>query len=300
MSHFISLENITVAELTIKYLELEGVTHVFGIPGGYISPFLDILRRHPTIKLIIPRHEEGAAFMADGYARRTGKLGVVFTTAGPGATNALTGIACAKVDHIPLMLIVGQPSTAVSGYGAWQDSSYSGINICEIFRHVCGFSEVVTHTENFPSLFGRALRVAHGFPKQTVHVSFPINISASKLSKVEFPLERNYVFTREYGGNHSIENNIDKIFDIIVASKNPVIFVGAGCTEALRKPEVLSLFSDFVTRYHIPIMTTPKAKGLFSEQHCLSLGVFGIGGSRHSEVYLEQYPPDTLIVLGAH
>lgn len=299
MSQFIPLENITVAELTIKYLELEGVTHVFGIPGGYISPFLEILRDHPTIKLIIPRHEEGAAFMADGYARLSGKLGVVLTTAGPGATNALTGIACAHVDHTPLMLIVGQSSTATNGFGAWQDSSYSGVNICEIFRHVCAVSEVAMHAENFPSLFARALRVAHGVPKQTVQLSLPINISSSKISHVDFPLDRNYLFTKNNSIPKVSENNIDKIFDIINSSENPLFFVGAGCTEAFRKPEVLALFSDFVTRHKIPVMTTPKAKGLFPENHAFSLGVFGLGGSLHSDAYLEHYPVDTLIVLGS-
>lgn len=297
MAQFMHLENISVAELVIKYLELEGVTHVFGIPGGYIGPFLEILREHPSIKLIISRHEEGAAFMADGYARATGKLGVVFTTAGPGATNALTGIACAKVDHSPLMLIVGQPSTAVSGHGAWQDSSYSGINICEIFRHVCSFSEVAMHADNFPSLFARALRVAHGSPKQTVHISLPINISAAKISKVEFPLERNYIFPAV--GFSSDEETILKIFEIIIQAKNPVILIGGGCTEALRKPSVLALFSYFVTRHKIPVMTTPKAKGLFPETHYFSLGVFGLGGSLHSDLYLQKYPPDTVIVLGS-
>jgi len=299
MTQFIQLENISVAELTIKYLELEGVTHVFGIPGGYISPFLEILREHPTIKFIISRHEEGAAFMADGYARMTGKLGVVFTTAGPGATNALTGIACAKVDHSPLMLIVGQPSTAISGYGAWQDSSYSGVNICEIFRHVCSFSEVVVDANNFPSLFARALRAAHGSPKQTVHISLPMNISTSKIAKIDFPLEQNYVFSKEYLDYSSNAETIDNIFHIINHSKNPIVLVGAGCTEAFRKSSVLALFSYFVTRHKIPVMTTPKAKGLFPETHQFSLGVFGLGGSLHSDLYLQQNPPDTVIVLGS-
>lgn len=299
MSQFVQLENISVAELLIKYLELEGITQVFGIPGGYISPFLEILKDHPSIQLIIPRHEEGAAFMADGYARRTGKLGVVFTTAGPGATNALTGIACAAVDHTPLLLIVGQPSTATAGFGAWQDSSYSGINICEIFRPVCAFSEVALHAENFPSLFARALRVAHGEPKQAIHLSLPINISASKISKIDFPLERNYIFPKRCVGHNGVENTLDKIFDLIYASKNPIFFIGAGCMDAFNKNDILTLFSEFVTRHKIPVMTTPKAKGLFPETHPFSLGTFGLGGSLHSDLYLEHYPADTLIVLGS-
>lgn len=299
MSQFIPLENISVAELTIKYLELEGITHVFGIPGGYISPFLEILRDHPTIKLIIPRHEEGAAFMADGYARLTGKLGVVLTTAGPGATNALTGVTCAHIDNIPLMLIVGQSSTATAGIGAWQDSSYAGVNICEIFRPVCAMSEMAMHAENFPSLIARALRVIHGSPKQTIHLSLPINISSAKIARVDFPLERNYIFPTNNPVLQGAENNINKLFDIIASSQNPLFFIGAGCQEALRKPDILALFSDFVARHKIPVMTTPKAKGLFPEDHALSLGVFGLGGSLHSNAYLEQYSVDTLIVLGS-
>jgi len=299
LCQFRQLKNITVAELVIKYLELEGITHVFGIPGGYISPFLDILRRHTSIKLIISRHEEGAAFMADGYARRTGKLGVVFTTAGPGATNALTGFACAKADRVPLMLIVGHPSTRVFGQGAWQDSSSSEINICEIFSHICGFSEMAVNPDNFPTFFTRALKTAYGRLKQPVHISLPINISAAKIAQVDFPSIRNYVFKGGCFKNEVGQSQINSIFEILLASQNPMMLIGSGCMEAFRKPELLDLFSDFVKRHQIPVMTTPKAKGLYPETEELSLGVFGLGGSQQSSLYLEQSPPDTLIVLGS-
>lgn len=299
---YTQLQNITVAELVIKYLELEGVTHVFGIPGGYISPFLDILRRHPTIKLIISRHEEGAVFMADGYARQSGKLGVVFTTAGPGATNALTGIACAKADRVPLMLIVGQPSTGTFGLKPWQDSSCAEINLSGIYRNICGFSEMAVDPNNFPFFFSRALKVAFGIPHQPVHISLPINISSSIIQKVDFPLRQNYRFLNQMHANISemqCRNQLKKIADVFMTASNPVFFIGSGSESALRNPTILSLFVNFISTYKIPVVTSPKAKGLFPETETMSLGVFGLGGSKQSTLYLEQFPPDVLIILGS-
>src|SRR5262249_52427993 len=127
-------EVASVAEVFIRFLEMLEVPFVFGIPGGFIAPFLKLLRRSKSISFIIGRQETGCAFMADGFARMTGKPGVVFTTAGPGALNALTGVACAQAGQSSVMLVSGQNPTAFSGMGALQESTNDGVNTVEIFR----------------------------------------------------------------------------------------------------------------------------------------------------------------------
>src|SRR5690242_9234667 len=133
---FHTYEDLTVAEAILAHLEAEQVDAVFGIPGGNIAPLVQALRRHARIRFIIGSHEGGSAFMADGYARATGKLGVCMVTAGPGATNAMTGVASAHLDQVPVLTLSGQVSTERFGLGAIQESTdEGGVNTAEMFRH---------------------------------------------------------------------------------------------------------------------------------------------------------------------
>ena len=300
MQNFESYRQIGVPELVFKYLHREGVSHVFGLPGGYIYPFLKLLRGQSAegIQLIISRHEEGAAFMADGYARVTGKLGVVFTTAGPGATNALTGVACAHKDHSPLLLISGCASTASLGLGAWQESSNAGVNTTEVFRHATAFSEFVSNVENFHIQFGKALKIIHSTPNRAAHLCVPLDVSNGVIQKADIsasPLHS--------GGNLFQLRADSKIageaFQMLLDALNPVIYLGNGARQALQDPHFISNFLEFLGRHSIPVMTSPKAKGIFPGSHPLSLGVFGLSGNRTSEEFLAQIKPDALMVIGS-
>jgi len=114
---------MTVADLILKYIEAEGVEYIFGIPGTSLVPLFEACNRNSNIKPILTKHEEGAAFMADGYARVRESLGVCFGTSGPGATNLVTGVANAFVDNVPLLVLTGQVSTSAYGKGTFQDST---------------------------------------------------------------------------------------------------------------------------------------------------------------------------------
>ena len=132
---------MNVADLILKYLELEGVEYIFGISGAALNPFLAAFNRNPRIKAILTKHEGGAAFMADGYARVKGSLGACFATSGPGATNLVTGVATAYTDNIPIVVLTGQVSTTDYGKGTFQDSTSEGVDSVAIFSGIYNISK---------------------------------------------------------------------------------------------------------------------------------------------------------------
>ncbi|NQZ10899.1 MAG: thiamine pyrophosphate-binding protein, partial [Algicola sp.] len=141
-------EEYTSADLIVEYLEHLGVEYIFGIPGGAIEPLYNALAksgRKGGPKAVISRHEAGAAFMADGYAIETGKLGVVCATTGPGTTNLITGVASALADNVPLLVITAQTALPKFGKDAFQDSSCAAIDTVAMFRHCTRFSTLVSH-----------------------------------------------------------------------------------------------------------------------------------------------------------
>lgn len=133
---------MTVAEVIIKCLEKHGVEYLFGIPGGALTPVNEALYKS-KIKAIVTKHEEGAAFMADGYARVSGKVGVCCSTAGPGATNLTTGIASSFADSIPLLALTGQVATTVFGKGAVQEFVGESLSIVNMFRRITKYSDII-------------------------------------------------------------------------------------------------------------------------------------------------------------
>jgi len=139
-----------VADLIVSYLEQMGIEYVFGVPGGAIEPLYNALARSSRRggpRPIVARHEAGAAFMADGYARETGKIGVCCATSGPGATNLITGVACAFDNGIPMLVITGQPSLPSFGKRALQESACTGINTLGMFRHCTRYNSLISHPE---------------------------------------------------------------------------------------------------------------------------------------------------------
>src|SRR5574340_1468484 len=137
-------------DLLVAYLEQIGIEYVFGVPGGAIEPLYNALARSARRggpRPVVARHETGAAFMADGYARETGKIGVCCATSGPGATNLITGVACAYENEIPMLVITGQPSLHLLGRGALQESSGAGIDTVAMFRICTRYSALISHPD---------------------------------------------------------------------------------------------------------------------------------------------------------
>ncbi|HEX8825161.1 MAG TPA: thiamine pyrophosphate-binding protein, partial [Archangium sp.] len=291
---FRTLEDVTVVEALLAHLEAEQVDAVFGIPGGNIAPLVQALRRHERIRFIIGGHEGGSAFMADGYARATGKLGVCLVTAGPGATNAMTGVASAHLDQVPVLTLSGQVSTERFGLGAIQESTdEGGINTAEMFRHCTASSTSVVDAKSFPRLLERALKVAQAVPHAAVHLSVPVNVARQKLAKVSVPTAPG-AWRGTLPAAPAAE--VSSSFELLRQARRPLLYLGSGAREALESRG--AEFAAFVRRYCIPVVTSPRGKGLFSEEDPLSLGVLGIAGSKRAEQYLGE-GVDVLMVLGS-
>lgn len=310
---------MTVGELMLRYLRLEGVDTVFGVPGKGISWLIYQLAFSQTgqdpkeadgIRYVVARHDGSAAFMADGYARVSGKLGVCVVTSGPGATNAVTGATCAQVDGSSVLFVTGEVPESGFGRGAFQEGADSGIDIVGMFNACTGFSARVTAPSNFQTLLTQAIRVATSLPRLAAHLNLPEDVSEAQLDTVQMPLSRhNYVAVAD-GGNPKRSR---QAATMLRNALRPLIFLGSGARDAFLDPQRpaesakrLADFMQFVVEKHgIPVMTTPRAKGIFPEDHALSLRNYGMGACEWPQYYMKQnqfWPDqpayDGLLILG--
>jgi acetolactate synthase-1/2/3 large subunit len=283
---------MTCAEILVEYLKLEGVEFVFGIAGGTVVPFLEALSKEGSIRFIMCRHEAGAAFMADMYARASGRLGVCLSTAGPGATNMLTGVACAHRDGVPLLAITGQPATHTAGKGAVQESTGLGVDTVGIYQDTCGFSAQVHEPAIFGQMMTTALRLALGGHSQAVHLSFPMNVSSFRFPEYDLPTDP---LKYRAGIGAVSEEKLDKVLKLLLAAERPAILVGSGGRDLADTGDLVTL----AEKLRCPVVTSPQGKGLFPEKHPLSLGVFGFAGSLRARKYLLEESLDLLMVLGS-
>ena len=268
----LAAETYELGDLLVSYLEQLGVEYVFGIPGGPIEPLYNALARSERRggpRAVIARHESGAAFMADGYARNTGKLGVCCATAGPGSTNIITGIASAFDNHSPLLVITGQTSISNFGKGATQESGDTGINSVAMFSHCTRYSSLVSHVDQFEQKLVSAVVAASNVPYGPSHLSVPVDVMRceSPIKKPSFNLKKLMWQTPLA----DIEQ-IKEVSQLLVKNKNIVLLVGEGV-----EPAVSSLLK-IAFKINATIVTTPHGKGLISPYHPLYRGVVGFAG----------------------
>jgi acetolactate synthase I/II/III large subunit len=283
-------ESATAIGVLVKCLEAERVEYIFGVPGGAIIPLHEVLFADHRIRYILAKHEEGAAFMADGYARVRRGLGVCSTTTGPGATNALTGIAAAYADSVPVLLLTGQVPTRAFGRGSLQDSTAFGVDLVSIFRPVTKLSTMLPHAERMPEFVQRALRTALSGRRGPVHLNLP-----SEMLKQSIPWIQKQ--PAQYRTNAAPVDlaAVAEAARLLVESECPCLLIGHGANLAGAWGELLSL----AERLRIPVATTPKGKSVFPESHPLSLGVFGFAGHPRAEEYLLSDRVDVLVVVGS-
>jgi acetolactate synthase-1/2/3 large subunit len=287
----------SAAAVFLRYLEVMEVPFVFGIPGGFIAPFLKLLRRSKSTSFVIGRQETGCAFMADGFARMTGKPGVVFATAGPGALNALTGVACAQAGQSSVMLVSGQNPVAHFGMGALQESTNDGVNIVEIFRHACAASELVLSEKVLRTRLLQASRLCLGTPRQAVHLSFPLDVSSSIVESIELPTAK-HAYSLE--APTADPAKLGLALSYLAAADNPLVLLGSGARAALRGNAArLAGLTNLLSSLAVPVVTSVQGKGLFPESHALSLGVHGICGSKQADGFVREQRPDVLLVVGS-
>lgn len=296
----VTLENITPAQLVLRYLAMEGTTTLFGVPGAAVMQLLYELRvREDTFTYVVCRHETGAAYMADGYARAGGGLGVTVVTSGPGATNAVTGTMNAHASGTPMLTISGEVKEQFFGLGYLQEGIDGDLDINAVYAASVGFTAVIDNALNFRTLFEQALRSSLTAPAGASHVSIPGDVAAVSIGTVSVPSSpQNYRAV----SNDSDPALVDQALDFLLAAQRPLIFLGNGSRKALRGDRATA-FQGFVERFAIPVMTTPEAKGIFPESHELSLRNYGLAGCNWTTGYM--VPPsgspayDCLLVVGS-
>ncbi|WP_258086678.1 acetolactate synthase 3 large subunit [Xenorhabdus bovienii] len=263
------MEMLSGAEMVVRSLIDQGVKHVFGYPGGAVLDIYDALHTVGGIEHILVRHEQGAVHMADGYSRSTGKAGVVLVTSGPGATNAITGIATAYMDSIPMVVLSGQVASSLIGNDAFQECDMVGIS-----RPIVKHSFLVKKAEDIPNTIKKAFYLATtgrpgpvviDFPKDTVNpaLKFPY-VYPEKISM------RSYNPTVQ-GHKGQIKRALKTLLD----AKKPVIYVGGGAINSACSSELLKL----AERLHIPVVSSLMGLGAFPATHRQSLGMLGMHGT---------------------
>ena len=302
--------NLNVAQLLLEYLKLEGVTKIFGIPGGAAIYLLEELRKQAdTFDFIVCRHETGAVYMADGYSRVTGGLGVVLTTSGPGASNALTGAMNAQTSNSSVLTITGEVPRKFFGMGYLQEGADAKLDIDAIYRNAVQYSAMVVDQSNFQTLFQQALRDARSLPPRASHVSLPNDVAGACVvvggapdpngNKIPFPPSSESY--RAMPSGTDLEK-VERTLDDLLEARRPLIFLGNGCRSALASPVRLLALQRFVARFGIPVMTTPDAKGIFPESDALSLRNYGMTACAWPALYMRPdngAPYDALLVLGS-
>lgn len=285
--------SVDVADLLVAYLEQLGIEYVFGIPGGAIEPLYNALARSERrggIRHVLARHEAGAAFMADGYARETGKLGVCCATSGPGATNLITGVACAYDNNIPLLVITGQPALPSFGKNPLQESSCTGINTLGMFRHCTRYNSLISHPKQFESKLIAALQRATRTPRGPVHLTIPVDV----FRKPSLHQAPTYDLPALLMPSSLVDDDaIETLGEMLSGARNVVLLVGGWCGEAIAS------ILQFAALKGATVVTTPDGKGLVSPHHPLFRGVFGFGGHASAEAALRDESVDLILAIGA-
>jgi acetolactate synthase I/II/III large subunit len=280
---------ITAVELLLRYLKEEGVDYIFGIPGGPLMPLYEAVFKTKFMTPILTKHEQGAAFMADGYARVSGKIGACCVTAGPGCTNAVTGMAVSYADGIPVFLITAQVATTAFGRGAMQESTPFEVDIVELLKPVTRASMMLIRSEKMAETLRHLFRVAKDRNRGPVHLNLPADLA-----------KRAVTYEPYHGGGFAAprlefdRESIRAASQWLLRAKHPAILVGNGVNFSGAHEELKTLSEKLL----IPVATTAKAKGVFSEDHVLSLGVFGFAGSPRSDAYLLSGDVDVLLAIG--
>lgn len=275
---------LTGAEILWATLVGEGVTTVFGYPGGAILPAYDALRKFP-IHHVLTRHEQGAAHMADGYARASGKVGVAIATSGPGATNLVTGIATAMLDSIPIVCITGQVSSKVLGSDAFQEIDITGITL-PITKH----NFVATRAEHIAPMIREAFQIAASGRPGPVLVD--ITKDAQQGAAIFNFDEAAPATYRPHPMLRAESAEMHRAIDLMRSSSKPVILAGHGIIHSGAEREVLA----FAERYHIPVATTLLGLGAFPASHPLALGMMGMHGESWVNHAIQQ--ADLLLAFG--
>jgi acetolactate synthase-1/2/3 large subunit len=282
---------MTGAEFLLQCLRDQGLGHVFLVPGGHIDPLVAELGKGAGLQPIVAAHEEGAGFMADGYARIGGRFGVCMCIGGPGAGNILPAAIAALSDRSRVLFITGDVPTTLQGRGAFQDGSMEGTRDSGFLRLATGFSEEVELISQFPRQLAAAFRAMGGVPPGPVHLSIPTDLQTAELpADTSFPTP-----SAEPSRPVDLAALVRTAERILAGAGKVAILAGRGCV-ASNAGEALRAFAE---KYEVPVATTFAAKGVLPYDHQLCLGMFGYAGTNRAISALLRGDLDVLLVLGS-
>jgi len=274
-------------DMLIQSLINEGVEYIFGYPGGAALHIYDAIFKQKEMQHILVRHEQGATHAADGYARATGKPGVVMVTSGPGATNAITGIATAFMDSIPMIVISGQVQSHLIGTDAFQETDMIGIS-----RPIVKHSFTVDHQENIPTIVKEAFHIATSGRQGPVVIDIPKDLTnPDELFEYEYPKK---VSIRSY--NPPVEpeqNQVDRVISALKESKRPVIYAGGGTIASNASDELRELNSYI----KVPVTNTLMGLGVYPGTDKYFLGMLGMHGTYQANMAMHN--ADLILAIGA-
>jgi acetolactate synthase-1/2/3 large subunit len=270
----------------------EGLSHLFMVPGGLVDPFLPALARQTRLKPVIAAHEGGAVYMADGYARASGTFGAALGIGGPGCCNMATAVAAARTDASPLLVMTGEVPVDMEGRGAFQDASQATLDDTAVMAPLTRLSKTVAGSRNLNHWFRHALTEMWTQPAGPVHLSLTHDALTGECDTRD----------RKVGGYFEGIKPLSReaaigALDQLVHRKPAKIAILAGA--GIEHDDAAARLKEVAERWSIPVATTLRAKGVFPEDHDLSLGVFGYAGTRHASGAIIGGDLDCLLVLGS-
>jgi acetolactate synthase-1/2/3 large subunit len=280
-----SESQMTGSEILIKSLLDKDVDTIFGYPGGSVIGIYDVLYRTPQIRHFLVRHEQGATHAADGYARATGKPGVVMVTSGPGATNTVTGISTAYMDSIPIVVFTGQVPSALIGNDAFQEADIIGIT-----RPITKHSYLVNDVNQLSRIVHDAFHIASTGRPGPVLIDLPKDILFSKGNYQKFSAINIRGYNPTYKGHHQ---QITKAVQLLKKAERPLIYAGGGVVAG----DAADALTKMAIKANIPVTTTLLGLGAFPEDHPLSLGMVGMHGTWYANMAIMEC--DVLVCVGA-
>ncbi|RRZ92178.1 acetolactate synthase 3 large subunit [Erwinia sp. 198] len=280
------MEMLSGAEMVVRSLIDQGVKHVFGYPGGAVLDIYDALQTVGGIDHVLVRHEQGAVHMADGYARATGETGVVLVTSGPGATNAITGIATAYMDSVPMVVLSGQVPSSLIGYDAFQECDMVGIS-----RPIVKHSFMVRQVEDIPIVVKKAFWLAASGRPGPVVIDLPKDMM-NPANKLPYQWPES-VSMRSYNPTtQGHRGQIKRALQSLLAAKKPVLYAGGGVINA----DCANELREFAERLNLPVTCSLMGLGAFPGTHRQCLGMLGMHGTY--EANMTMHNADVIFAVG--
>ncbi len=279
-------------DLIVHYLQQIGVEYIFGVPGGAIEPLVNAIARgmrRGGPKLVVARHESGAAFMADGYARETGKLGVCFATTGPGATNMITGVAHANQDGIPILAITAQTRIENFGRGGLQESSCTAVDTVGMYKYCTRYNSLVSHPKQLEQKLISAVLAAFREPGGAAHLSLPTDVTRTPVNAHGARADLTKLTNKSVFVD---ETKIAQLWQKISAARKIAFVLGEGARGAVGRILSLALELDAV------VVATPFGKGMISPYHRQFRGIIGVSGHSSATAALSDPTVDCIIAVG--